>query len=560
MAVPTRQGHEQMTRMNTVLHGRAGWAAALAFLMCGFVGANAQNEHETTDDVKKIRKDAAWRQRRIMYNDDGNHVRPYTTPEELIALRLGQVADTQVDTISYCTGGGGLFWGHQPQVGELVGEFVTENDGQHVKDICSSLRALKEQGTDPLAVTVDFGHTNSIEVFWSYRMNNIEDSFAATYYPHWKREHPEYLLGKPEDYAKYPMTDPRKWWSALNFAVPAVRVLVLGIFEDVFARYDIDGVDMDWFRHPRFFPETTEERPVTPEHIAMMNDFVRKVRVLSEKAGAARGRPLLISCRVPLSVERCLAIGLDVPTWLEEDLVDILVFGGDLGPMAMAPQLRTMVELAHKHNVPALANIGVSGLQPATGYYTQEAWSAAATNAWHAGVDGIYTFNLFPNEPKEQFSRIGSPDTLKGLDKLYAIDPIQPKDFWGFDRSALVVPDRLPLPLHPEHTVTAKLPVGEDIAANAPAGKAPHALFRLRFPAIQGEELRIKLNGKDLGSAAPAAPLGVEPAPAWFEIAVQPPDLRVGMNLLDVGLVTKRSVAEPILMDRLELTVQYREK
>ncbi|HPG68634.1 MAG TPA: family 10 glycosylhydrolase [Candidatus Hydrogenedentes bacterium] len=534
--------------------------AVLAVLMCGLVGARAQSEHQTADGMKRARKEAVQRQRRIMYNDDGCHEQPYSSPEELIALRLRQLAGTQVDTICYCTGGGGLFWGHQPKVGELIGEFVTENDGQYVKDICTSLCALKEQGTDPLKVAVEFGHAKGMEVFWSYRMNNIEDSFAPWSHPRWKREHPDYLLGRAEDYAKYEMTDPRKWWSALNFAVPEVRDYVLRIFEDVLARYDVDGIDMDWFRHPRFFPETTEERAVTSEHIAIMNDFVREVRVLSEKAGAGRGRPLLISCRVPLSVERCLAIGLDVPTWLEEDLVDILAFGGDLGPMAMAPQLQTMVELAHKHHVSALANIGGSGLQPAHGYHMEEAWWAAATNAWHAGVDGIYTFNLFPGEPKEQFSRIGSPDTLKGLDKLYAIDPIQPKDFWGFDRSALVVPDRLPIPLHPEHAVTAILPVGEDIAANAPAAKAPYALLRLRFPAVQGEELRITLNGKDLGSAVPAAPLGESPTPAWFELAVQPPDLCVGTNLVDVGLVTKRCATEPILMDRLELVVQYREK
>ena len=249
-----------------------------------------------------------------------------------------------------------------------------------------------------------------------------------------------------------------------------------------------------------------------------------------------------------------------MPAWLEEDLVDMLVFGGDLGPMAMAPQLRTMVELAHKYQVPALANIGGSGLQPKTGYYTEEAWWAAATNAWHAGVDGIYTFNLFPEEPKEQFSRIGSRDTLKRIDKLYAIDPVQPKDFWGFDRSALVVLDRLPIALHPEYAAAAKLYVGEDIAANAPAGRRPHARLRVRFPAVRGEELHITLNGKDLGAAAPAVPLGDEPAPAWFELDVEPPDLRPGMNLVDVGLVTRRSAAEPILMDRIELAVQYREK
>ncbi len=548
-----------MTHSNTIVRTWAGCTMALAILLGGILNAQAQDATKTADALKEARTKAAWQQRRIMYNDDGCHVSPYTTREEFIALRLKQLEGTQVDTISYCTGGGGLFWGHQPEVGEMVGEFVAETDGQYVKDICSSLAALKKLGTDPLGVTVDFGHKNGMEVFWSYRMNNIEDSFAAWGHPRWKREHPEYMLGKPEDYPKYPMTDPRKWWSALNFAFPEVRQHTLDIFEDVFARYDIDGIDMDWFRHPCFFAETKAEQPVTPEHIALMNDFVRKVRVLSEKASAARGRPLLISCRVPLSVERCLAIGLDVPTWLEEGLVDILIFGGDLGPMAMAPQLRAMVELAHKHNVPALANICVSGLQPVTGYYTDEAWWAAATNAWQVGVDGIYTFNLFPVEPKVQFNHIGSPETLKGLDKLYAIDSVLPKHFWGFDRSALVMPDRLPITFDPKAPVTAKLPVGEDIAANAPADKAPQARLRIRFPAVQGEELRITLNGKDLGHATSEAALAEAPTPAWFALDVQPEDLTVGMNLVGVALTTKRTET-PIQMDRLELGVKYGEK
>jgi hypothetical protein len=326
----------------------------------------------------------------------------------------------------------------------------------------------------------------------------------------------------------------------------------------VFTRYDIDGIDMDWFRHPRFFRETNEDRPVTPEHVAMMNDFVRKVRALTERAASTRGRPFLVSCRVPLSVERCMAIGLDIKTWLDEDLVDILEFGGDLGPMAMAPQLRTMTELAHRYRVPAMANICGSGLQPAHTYYTNEAWWGAAMNAWQAGVDGIYTFNLFPEKPDERLSRIGSPDTMKGLDKIYAIDPIEPKDFWGFDRAALVVPDRLPVTLVPNANATAKLPVGEDIAADAPEGKMPHATLRIRVSAAaQGDQLHVTLNGADLGNATPEGPLGPTPTPAWFKLAPPIDGIRPGDNLLEVRLDTPRAGDSPILMDRLELDVSY---
>lgn len=536
-----------------------GFAAVLMLVIAAAATIDSSAQSAPTDDMKRARKEAAWRERRIMYNDDGCDTRPFSTPEEFIALRLKQVANTQVDTICYCTGGGGLYWAHVPKMGEMLGEFVADNEEQYVKDLCSGLRTLEKLGTDPLAVAVKFGHENGMEVFWSSRMNNIEDSFAAWGHPRWKREHPEFMLGKPEDYAKYEMTDPRKWWAALDFAVPEVREYLLRIFEDVCTRYDLDGIDLDWFRHPRYFRETNEDRPVLPEHVAMMNDFVRKIRTLTERVAVTRGRPFLISCRVPLSVERSLAIGLDVETWLKEDLVDILAFGGDLGPMAMAPQLKTMTELAHKYRVPAMANICGSGLQPAHGYYEPEAWYGAAMNAWQAGVDGIYIFNLFPTEPDARISRIGARDTLKGLDKVYAIDPIEPRDFWGFDRAALVVPDRLPIALVPDQVAIAKLPVGENVAANAPEGTTAHTHLRIRLnTAAQGDQLLVRLNGKDLGTMAPAEQLGAAPAPAWFEVSVPPRDVSEGENLVETRFTSSRVPDGPVLMDRIELTLNYR--
>ena len=60
------------------------------------------------------------------------------------------------------------------------------------------------------------------------------------------------------------------------------------------------------------------------------------VRALAERVASARHRTFLISCRVPLSVERCLAIGLDVPAWLKDQgcpggpEVDLMQFNGKL--------------------------------------------------------------------------------------------------------------------------------------------------------------------------------------------------------------------------------------
>ncbi len=521
--------------------------------------ATAEDAPETTAAMRQARKEVAQRQRRIMYNDDGCHPRPFSTPDEFLSLRLKQLLGTQVDTICYCTGGGGLFWGHQPEAGELIGEYVADTDAQYVKDICRSLRALDELGTDPLELAVQFGHDNDKEVFWSYRMNNIEDSFVAWGHPRWKREHPEYLLGKPEDWEKYAYTDPRKWWAGLDFEHKEVRDHIVSIFEDVCGRYDIDGVDMDFFRAPRFFKPTTDGLPVSDEQVAMMNDFMRSIRRATERIEIQRRRPLLITCRVPLSVERGLAIGLDVETWLEEGLVDMLTFGGDLGPMAMAPQLRTMVDLAHRHDVRAYANIGGSGMQKGQGYVAVEAWWAAAMNAWHAGVDGIYTFNLFPTEPNVRYQHLGSPETLKGLDKLYAIDPIEPKNLWGFNRSGLVIPDRLPITLGPSGSHTAILPVGEDIVANTPKGKNAHALLRLRFAGlVDGDHVVVRLNGQPPLIAKPTAALTATATTSWHEVPLAPDLVKAGTNRVVVELATKRPVDSSVLLDRLELTVTYR--
>ena len=55
----------------------------------------------------------------------------------------------------------------------------------------------------------------------------------------------------------------------------------------------------------------------------MMTDFAS--RRMTEEAGLARGRPILVAMRVPDSVDYCRDMGFDLPRWLEEGLVDLLV-------------------------------------------------------------------------------------------------------------------------------------------------------------------------------------------------------------------------------------------
>jgi len=510
-------------------------------------------------ELSQLRKQAAQRQRRIIYNDDGCHVRPYPTPEQFLGLRLKQVADTQVDSVFYCTGVTGMFYGHRPRVGEFFGKYVTDESPAYFRTIRDSIHALAALDTDQLTLATDFCHDNGMEIFFSLRMNDIHEAF-----PQWpgllsdfKRNHPEYRFGEPGDFHLYPRSDVRSTaWPALDYAVPQVRQYVLGIFRDVCEGYDVDGIELDWWRSPIAFRPTLTLEPVTPEQIAIMSDWMRQVRKMTEEIAAERGRPLLIAVRLPMSVSRCRELGFDIDSWLRDDLVDLVVVGGGYAPMAIAPEIHDMAEFTHQYDVPLYACISASGMRQE--YGSVEAWRGAAMNIWHAGADGIYTFNFFPAQRDPRLSELGSPQTLKGLNKIYGVDRIVPETFEGDLRPGLVVPNRLPIDLEPDRWVAVRMPVGEDIVANAPPGNTTNTRLRLQISKLaQGDEVAVRLNGQTLPAAVPDKPLSAEPSAVWFELQPAPQLFQAGQNLIEVQLTTPRALEAPATLEALYLTVAY---
>jgi len=100
--------------------------------------------------------------------------------------------------------------------------------------------------------------------------------------------------------------------------------------------------------------------------------------------------------------------------------------------------------------------------------------------------------------------------------------------------------------------------VGEDIVANAPAGKTAKTNLRLRLQRLAtGDQVTVKLNGEPLGEAAPTESLAAEPATHWVEIASDPALVKPGDNLVEMRLVSEREITEPLVIDRLMLVVRY---
>ncbi len=525
--------------------------------------------------MSQTRRDARWRRRRIIYNNDGDDVIQARTSQEtaqgLAERESGELIDdfldarartllgTQVDSSWYCSCMAGVRFSHH-----------TKRGGFHGKGI--PLELVETYGRDSLQIQTDFCHENGLEAFWSLRMNDVHDSHPDGSSSYWtyglapfKRDHPEFLMGEPADWEKE--DGPKKLWSGMDFSFPEVRDHVFGNIDEVARNYDIEGIELDFFRHYPFFRETREMVPVEAKHVEMMTALVRRVRKLADEVGQQRGRPLLVAARPPFNLADARFIGLDVETWLAEDLLDLLIAGGGV-ESHMTESFGPMIKLGHDHDVPVYPCIGwgfwhqwtfldltdgeyrdykswARSLKDIGSSFTIEmnkwegmlpAWRGAATNLLAAGADGIYVFNgAFVDD--EVWMEIGDLETMAGKDKLFGIDDFRGSDTFERFRE---------LELQPGETAKAHFQVGEDLSSR----KGP---FRLRlhlWELTASDEIAVRFNDVALNDLRPQKTLDAAPAGHWLECEVQPDRVINGENRLEISLNTRAdSIAKPIALD-----------
>jgi len=529
-------------------------AAVLVFPPHHLAGAEKPDGASALAQLRLDRKKAAQRTRRVIFNNDGNEPVYYckeATPEALLRCRTSALVGTQVDSIFYCTwsSGFGMFT-HDTKVGEVFTCKANPAGATNKTGFSTNKTAdFIQQGTDPLKIMVEFCKRHGIEIFWSMRVNDTHDAWGGWYseylFPKLKREHPEWLVASKAKRSRH------GGWSAVDFGHPEIRDLAFRYVEEVCRNYDVDGVELDFFRHPVFFKRHAMGQECGPEECRMMTDLVRRIRRMTEQVGLKRGRPILVGIRVLDSVEANRAIGLDVARWLEEDLVDLMAASGYF---RLSPW-QTSVELGHKHGVPVYPCLSESRMRGEAGKLRQSlaGYRARAMDAWDSGADGVYLFNSF-NPKSPLWSELGDPAKLATMDKLYTTGARGTRvinrwlpDGKRFLRRTVVSPES-PLALKPGEPATVDLRVGEDVAASKAQGVNASATLRLHVKGMpEAGELAAELCGRRLAPAKQADP--------WLDYAVPPTALRKGVNAIRVT-VRKDSKSRPVLQDVL-LRVRY---
>ena len=295
-------------------------------------------------------------------------------PEEFQRGIMRFFAGTQVDTIFWCVGTD--IFNCNLKTGERIGDRLPKNlDGVEVSPLLRhdilQARALWAAGTDDLALVTAGAHRDGRRIYASFRMNDAHFVHWKAFFNeecdlHWSRfnrEHPEWTV----DGGK----------SVLDFAHPEVRAYRLRQIREVCSRYDIDGIELDFFRHPRYFKEPAAEKA------PIFTRYLRQIRSTVDQCARKRGRPIRIAARTPHNLRECLSIGMDLQAWLEDRSLDLLVLGD--GNLTNDLPIEDAVALAHANRIAVYPSLNWYKPDPVT-------WGWAA-NARAKGVDGLYFFN-----------------------------------------------------------------------------------------------------------------------------------------------------------------------
>lgn len=538
-----------------------------------FFAASAWGEGLSPE--KRARLKAASKQRRIIFNDDSEELAcpQGGTVEGFLSVRLGPLVGTQVDTISWSVLG---ICGDAPVYDSRIQPIFGEAHGgvqPGYPHYVPNLRTLVKAGHCPLKLVTDFAHQHGMESFACIRMNDCHDSFIPGMKTLWKRAHPEFLVGSdavPDHKNKHPLG---LYVTAQDYSHRAVRDRKFEIIEEVCKRYDIEGIELNYIRHPVFFSRTMRGLPVTAEEAAIMTSLMRRIRGSTDAIASGRGRPILVAAVVPDSFRLAMNVGLDLRTWMEEDLVDILIPGLGYAPFTLP--VGEFTEAARPHGVrvyPCINRIAPQHFGPDAQGLSDEVilrgFRAVASNWYQAGADGIYFWNLavpFLNktgqdliETRKRYyaclTDVGDPKTLNGKAKLFSTD----NPVLGYYLHISGTPP-LPVDLAPGEIRRLPLVVGDDLEAAARNGSLACLELKLHLSGpVDDGLLTLQINGK--------SPIGGElekddaqESEHYMTYLVEPSSIRRGRNVIQVSTEGKKlAVERPVVLRGIQLLVLYR--
>jgi len=223
---------------------------------------------------------------------------------------------------------------------------------------------------DIVQILLEETHQRGIEAFYSHRMNGGDNEGHGEAIIPMKESHPEWLFTNRGG---------SKVW---NFAIKEVRQYILENLTEIVENYDFNGLELNFARGYVLPPGRQWELRDS------ITDFVTSVRKMLLKLQSKGRKPCLLAVRVPETIVGCHFDGLDVETWIDKGLMDIVTLGCrsfevDIESFrSLTNNLPIYPTLDAHHASDGYMNPGINVLR------------GVVANWFNQGADGIQTFNF----------------------------------------------------------------------------------------------------------------------------------------------------------------------
>jgi hypothetical protein len=484
---------------------------------------------------------------RLIYNDDGNsvvflpHRVPMTAPQ--LTDLIDQFRGTQVDRYVFCLGNGRVAL-HDSRVADRAWVRAGGTYRSHVDyRFSENARHLVESGSDPPRALREAARKAGLEYWLSLRMNDAHFAYSregpdqSLWAGAFWHAHPEVRLGG-EGYQRH----------LFDYSHRAVRDFRLNYIREAIAKYQPDGFELDFLRHPFFFPAGEGRK-----RASIMTEFVADVgKILN--AGVRR-TPLGVL--VPRTLHAGLDAGLDVAAWVKSKIVDWIV---------PKHYIRFNMDVPAEEFLHLAAGTGIR-VAPCLEQrvdVTDEQFRAAASRYWRAGVDSIYLYNFFNHRPhplcqqdRAILSEIGDRAAIQLRDKRYFVLPSSTSDIAD-------EPKQIPVKLEPgSDGVAIAMHVGDDFEKAAAFKALARLTLRLGVPELtpEGDEWEIRVNGEMAAAGQQRSEADADAfSERWIEVDLTAgPWPRAGRN--EIRFILKKrnpGIRKDLQLTDVELVVRYR--
>jgi hypothetical protein len=506
--------------------------------------------------------------RLIVNNDFYNifQVEPPVEPQDILDA-VDKITGTQVDTLTldYPCG-----FGTDAVVDPDIQAAYAHPDGDTCVD---NLRQLLADGCDPFAMVLGRAREQGLTFFASFRMNDTHFKDQA-FNPLMDRFTYDNLHNRINPDAADTRVD-----TELDYRRSAVRAHYLGRIQHVLDTYDVDGVELNFTRNCRFFPQ-----PHASECAPVLTQLLKDVRSLTGAAADRLGHPVAVAVIVPTDILGCRREGLDLPTWARFGLVDMVTL---LTPF--------LAEFAHdiadaRQKLPGVQIFAGCDRNVAYGpgggrVVPLETYRAMAMTYLAHGADGIYLFNVmswtmnFAKATAAVRRDGGQGNTGDApvdydrclMDELGAIETVRWQDKLYIAAGSVAGGATPPFTVPAGGETTVHIRIGDDIASATAAGRIRQIALQIVAPDCEPDNATVLLNGIDLArqyaffpyAETPDDPLlfpepgRVTPPPEAVSVRrhrVRPTDLFTGVNTIIV-----RSYGQAFSVEAVELAIIYGE-